>query len=113
MSSKPLESIDLDDVPELRQIAEKVRATARPILLRRGEHALAMIAPVGPPGEDEPRERSGPTKPDQRGRSRRITDEDLAAFRSAAGAWADVDTDKLIEEIYAARIADDRPPVEL
>jgi hypothetical protein len=113
MSSKPLESIDIDDVPELRQIAEKVRATARPILLRRGGHALVVISPVAPPSEEKAHERIGSAKPDQRRRPRRITDEDLAAFRTAAGAWADVDTDKLIEDIYAARIADDRPPVEL
>jgi hypothetical protein len=41
------------------------------------------------------------------------TPEAYEAFRSAAGSWADVDTDKLIEGIYAMRRRSNRPPVEL
>lgn len=43
---------------------------------------------------------------------RTITDEDWAAFRAAAGSWADVDTDKFLEDIYASRKSS-RPPVDL
>lgn len=46
-------------------------------------------------------------------RRKKPTLEDYEAFRSAAGSWADVDTDKLIEDIYAMRRRSNRPPVEL
>jgi len=36
-----------------------------------------------------------------------------AAFRAAAGSWADVDTDKLLADIYESRRLPPRPPVEL
>jgi predicted DNA-binding antitoxin AbrB/MazE fold protein len=32
------------------------------------------------------------------------TPEDIDAFRSAAGAWADIDADKLIKDIYENRL---------
>ena len=38
---------------------------------------------------------------------------DYEAFRSAAGGWKDVDTDKLIADIYADRALSDRPAVDL
>jgi hypothetical protein len=38
---------------------------------------------------------------------------DREAFLSSAGAWMDVDTDKLIRDIYEGRRISDRPPVEL
>lgn len=46
-------------------------------------------------------------------RSRKPTPEDIGAFRSAAGGWADIDTDKLIEDIYESRRISTRPPIEL
>jgi hypothetical protein len=48
-----------------------------------------------------------------RRRRREKTEADYEAFRSAAGGWKDVDTDKLIEDVYADRRISDRPPVEL
>jgi hypothetical protein len=41
-----------------------------------------------------------------------LTDEDYAAFRSAFGGWADVDTDSLKEAIYESRKSS-RPPAKL
>lgn len=38
---------------------------------------------------------------------------DYEAFRSAAGGWADVDTDRLKELLYESRKLSTRPPVEL
>ena len=35
------------------------------------------------------------------------------AFRRAAGAWKDMDTDAMIEEIYALRLRPSRPAPEL
>ena len=45
---------------------------------------------------------------DEEDKSRR-----LEAFRRAAGSWSDVDTDKLVEEIYQRRQRAERPPVNL
>ena len=59
---------------------------------------LAMIVPL-------------PRK--QPSRRKKPTPEDSEAFRSAAGSWADVDTDKLIEDNYAMRRRSNRPHVEL
>lgn len=33
-----------------------------------------------------------------------ISEEDVKISKQAAGAWADIDTDKLIEEIYSRRV---------
>jgi hypothetical protein len=41
------------------------------------------------------------------------TEADYEAFRSAAGRWSNIDTDKLIEDIYESRTISLRPPVEL
>ncbi len=41
------------------------------------------------------------------------SDEDLAAFMTAAGSWHDVDTDRLIEDIYESREASSRPHIAL
>ena len=38
---------------------------------------------------------------------------DYESFRSAAGGWKDIDTDRLIADIYANRRISDRPPVQL
>lgn len=46
-------------------------------------------------------------------RSRKKIEADYQAFRSAAGSWHDVDTDKLTEDIYESRRISSRPPVEL
>lgn len=43
---------------------------------------------------------------------RRKSEEDLAAFRAAAGSWADMDTDAFLEAIYTSRTSS-RPPVDL
>ena len=50
-----------------------------------------------------------PNAPLRRGKR---TPETLEAFRRAAGAWKDVDTDRLIADIYARRKAS-RPLLEL
>jgi hypothetical protein len=44
---------------------------------------------------------------------RSLSEEDYVAFRSAAGGWADIDTDQLKEMLYASRQISTRPPVDL
>jgi len=41
------ESIDITDRPELAQLADEVRRTMRPRVLRRGDEEVALILPLG------------------------------------------------------------------
>ena len=80
---------EIGDLPELLRLAEEVRESEKPRLLQRHGEPVAVLVPV------ELAEDFGVRGP--------ITEEDIAAFRSAAGGWKDVDTDKLLKDIYAAR----------
>jgi hypothetical protein len=95
---KELRTIDVGDIPALLRIAEEVATTREPRLLRRGGETLAMLSPLRPT-------RKRPT------RAPKATDR--AAFRAAAGSWHDVDTDKLVADIYAGRRRSSRPPIQL
>jgi hypothetical protein len=90
--------IDIGDAPELLQLAKEVHRSNESRVLRHAGEDLAMMVPL-------------PRK--QPSRRKKPTPEDYEAFRSAAGSWADVDTDKLIDDIYATRRRSNRPPVEL
>lgn len=43
-----MQGIDIDGVPELVALAEEVRRTNKPRVLRRGSEDVAMPAPIGP-----------------------------------------------------------------
>jgi antitoxin (DNA-binding transcriptional repressor) of toxin-antitoxin stability system len=96
--AEPSKSIDITDVPDLLRVAEEVRRAGEPRVLRKDGKEVAMVVPL-----PRPRKR----------RSKKPTEADIEAFRSAAGGWADIDTDKLIENIYESRRISIRPPVEL
>lgn len=98
MASKP-HIVDITDVPTLRNIAEEVRRSGEPHVLRAGDDDVAIILPL--------RQR--------RGRRVRVrTAEDRAAFRASAGGWKDlVDIDALQEAIRESRDRSIRPAVEL
>ena len=89
-------SIDVSDAPEILSLAEDVRRAGEPRVSRRGDEDLAMVIPI----------RSVKKR-------RQKTEADYAAFRGAAGGWADVDTDKLIDDIYEDRRRSTRAPVDL
>jgi hypothetical protein len=91
-------AIEIGDLPELLRLAEEVRATREPRLLRHHGEDLALLVPASLAGKS---------------RGRPKTPADYDAFRSAAGGWSDVDTDTLIEAIYADRQRGDRRPVKL
>ena len=91
-------AVDISSMPELIRLAEEVRRTKKPRLLRRNNEDVALLVPASPP----PRRRSKKTP----------TEEDMAAFRASAGSWKDVDTDRLIADIYRSRRSS-RPPVDL
>ena len=90
--------IDITNMPDLVRIAEEVEATKTPRELVRENKPLAVIMPA----------RKAPAK--KKGAK---TNADYAAFKSAAGGWKDIDTDKLIANVYASRRRSNRPPVEL
>ncbi|MCC7366673.1 MAG: hypothetical protein IT303_20110 [Dehalococcoidia bacterium] len=83
-------SVDISGDTKLRTLAEEVQATQEPCTLRRDGEEIARIVPV---------------KPRRKRRYRVPSEADMAAFRAAAGAWKDMDTDKLVEDIYASRDA--------
>src|SRR5947209_3613477 len=90
--------IDVSDEPALLRLAEEVQSSNEPRVLRRDGEDLAMVVPIPPRGRSRPKAR---------------TAADYAAFRRAAGSWADVDTDRLIDDIYATRRRSNRPSIEL
>ena len=82
-------AIDITNMPELARIAEEVAATKTPLELRRENKTVAVITPVT--GGRKAKKPTGKTKAD------------YEAFKAAAGSWKDVDTDKLVKDISAAR----------
>src|SRR5213080_923512 len=91
--------IDISNMPELVRIAEEVEATKTPRELKRDNKPIALITPITQ------------SKPQRKKRGK--TKADYEAFKSAAGGWKDIDTDKLIADIYAARRRSNRPPLKL
>ncbi len=85
-------------MPELVKIAEEVEATKTPRELKRENKTVAVIMPA----------KKAPAR-----KKREKTKADYEAFKSAAGGWKDIDTDKLIADIYASRRRSNRPPVKL
>ncbi|HEY7030070.1 MAG TPA: hypothetical protein VH482_02020 [Thermomicrobiales bacterium] len=82
--------IDVDDSPELIRLLDQVGESKETTWLRRNGQPIAVIKPVSPRAR-RPRRRMDP-------------DEARRVLRETAGGWKGlVDTDKLIEDIYADR----------
>ena len=90
--------IDITNMPELVRITEEVEATKTPRELVRENKTVAVIMPA----------KKGPPR-----KKREKTKADYEAFLSAAGGWKEIDTDKLIADIYASRRRSNRPPLKL
>lgn len=90
--------IDVEDVPELERIVSEVNKACADLVIRKNGEEVALVRPLKPPAS-----RSTPPI---------ITEADIEATMSAAGGWADVDTDRLLRDIYADRDVGDRPPVD-
>ena len=98
--NKNLTAIDISNIPDLLHIAEEVRATKQPRILKVRGETIAMVLPVGTAAKPQ--------------KKREKTKADYEAFRSAAGGWRGlVDTEKLKKDIYESRKLSTRPPVEL
>ena len=102
LMSTNLTSIDITTLTpsDLFRIVEEVKITKTPRILKRDQEPVAMLMPVGTAGKSKKR--------------RELTKANYEAFRSAAGGWRDVDTDRLLKNIYAdRRRTNARPPVKL
>ena len=97
MSSEAKRAVNISNMPDLLALAEEVRRTNEPRLLKRDDEDLAILVPLEPAGRRRPKA------------ARR----DYEAFCSAAGGWKNLDTDELVAKIYEDRHAMERPPVEL
>ena len=71
---REIKRIDISNVPELLRIAEEVRITHQPHILRRDSEDVAILMPVTPSS--------------QRRAKRKLTKSDYQAFLSAAGSWS-------------------------
>lgn len=94
-------AIDLSKgtAPDLGELAEEVRRTNRPRMLRRANEDIAVIAPV--------------RRKTARSPLKKKSDADMAAFLSSAGGWKDVDTERLKADIYESRRLSTKPRPEL
>ena len=92
-------SVDISNTPELLKLAEDVRKTNRPRVLRRADEDIAVIAPV--------------KKTTKRSPFQKKSKADIDAFLASAGGWKDVDTDRLKADIYESRRLSTKPRPEL
>jgi hypothetical protein len=90
--------IDIDPTPNLAELAREVRRTQTTVVLQEEGEDVAVLSPA---------------RPKRRVKGKRVTQEDIAASRAAAGSWKGlVDTEKLKRELDAAR-SDNSLPVRL
>lgn len=97
--ARELTAVDISDIPEILRLVEEVRRTNQPRVLRAASEDVAVLVPAKPRAK-------------RRGR-RGKSGADMEAFWSSFGGWQDVDTDKLIEDIYTSRRVSTRPQIEL
>src|SRR5438067_7860600 len=87
--TKHLTPIDIRSLPDLMRLAEEVKTTQTPRVLKNADETVAILMPVGTA-----------TKPKKK---RAKTKADYEAFKSAAGSWKDVDVEKFKKDIYESR----------
>ena len=92
-----LAPIDISSMPDLARLADEVRSTKKPRVLRRNNEDIALLVPATPA---------------TRRRTKTVSPADDVAFLASAGSWKDVDTDALLTDIYESRRSS-RPPVDL
>jgi hypothetical protein len=98
--SRDFAPIDVTNAPDLLRLAEEVRHSGKPRLLRRGGEDLAVLLPVDPASK----------RPTRRAKTYTKADDD--AFLAAAGAWTDFDLEGFLTSNEESRRLS-RPPVEL
>ncbi len=97
MATQHLKTMDITGIPDLLRIAEEVRDTNEPRLLKRDNEEVAVLIPA----RSRARVKRVPTKADHE------------AFLAAAGSWKDLDVDRFIADNEESRKRSSGPPVEL
>jgi hypothetical protein len=101
--------IDLEDNPNFPEILHDIAGSQRMLVVRENGKEIAEIRPIA---ETEGRlslpDRISPKTLEiiRRRRERLPTPQEIEVAKSAAGGWADVDTDTLIRDIYEDRERD-------
>lgn len=91
--------VDITHAPEVLRLAEEVRTSKTPRVLRRNGEEIAVVMPLS-----AARKRARTAKT--------FTKADDEAFLAAAGGWKDFDLDKFLEDNEESRRMSSRPPVE-
>jgi hypothetical protein len=95
--AREIKRINIGPLPELLRLAKAARRDNRIyILTDEGEEVARLSPSVARHSSRAPRRSP-----------------DAEAFLSAAGAWKDIDTDRLIADIYDSRARSSRPPIQL
>jgi hypothetical protein len=96
--SKEVQGTDISNIPEMLRLAEQVRATRTPRVLKRGDEEIAVVAPVEPPATRTSRRKAAPPAQPN------AWLEQLIGVASSEGA-GDVSTNKhkYLAEAYYAR----------
>ena len=84
---------------DIARVFERVTGAKETVVVERENGTAAVLKPLA--ARRSPRAR------------RVVTEADWEAFLSSAGGWQDLDTDKLVANIYESRRISSRPPVEL
>lgn len=93
------DAIDISENPELLRLVDRLRGSRGSVVLRRGDEVVALVTPP---------------EPSQGIPWRQPTEEDYAAFRSAAGSWrGHIDAEQFIRDNHKSRQISTRPPVDL
>lgn len=93
-----LQPVDIRSMPpEFTRLVDEVYTSGKRLRLVRDNEEVAVLMP--------------PSRAGRRPRSKKYSAADRAAFLASAGGWKDVDTDRLIADIYEGRRSS-RPPVD-
>ena len=95
MSTTPT-PIDISHLPDLKRLAQKARKTGTPYLLRENSHDIALLTPVDTEKKQQTNRRA------------------IEATLALAGAWKDLPSDNMEEELDRIRHASKpTPPLDL
>ena len=98
--TRSIASIEIGDKPVLLRLAEEVRDSGEPRVLRRGDEDVAVVMPVGAVVAP------GPFPP--------ITEIERQAFLVSAGEWEfRMHVDEFVEDNAESRRLSSRPPVDV
>lgn len=91
-------AVDITTIPELARLAEEVRATGRPVRLRRNGEDIAVLSPAA-------------TRARRVGRS--VTAADMAAAERAFGGWRGIVDAEELKRVLRDLQVDQSPPITL